>query len=145
VRALSAPLALTMGDPAGIGPEIALAAWRALRGSGPAFFIIADAQLMRARAREAGIDVPVAAIADPAAAAQAFPRALPVLPVGPDVRAEPGAPSPAHAAAVTGSIEAAVALVAEGRAGAVVTNPIAATPSFSASWPRGTGAGPTRR
>ena len=37
------PLALTLGDPAGVGPEIILKAWSALRDSGPAFMVIGDA------------------------------------------------------------------------------------------------------
>ena len=65
------PLALTMGEPAGIGAEIAAGAWSALRASGPAFFLIDDATRPFA--------VPTRAIATPEEAAAAFPDALPVL------------------------------------------------------------------
>ena len=36
------PLAVSLGDPAGVGPEIVVKAWEALRGTGPAFFVIGD-------------------------------------------------------------------------------------------------------
>ena len=41
-----APLALSLGDPAGIGPEITVKAWRALREQGPAFMVVGDAQAL---------------------------------------------------------------------------------------------------
>ncbi|RMD48316.1 MAG: 4-hydroxythreonine-4-phosphate dehydrogenase, partial [Alphaproteobacteria bacterium] len=67
---------MTAGDPAGIGPEILAAAWRALRSEGPVFLAIADPEAL---ARLTG--VPVATIADPAEAETVFGRALPVLPL----------------------------------------------------------------
>ncbi len=42
------PLALSLGDPAGIGPEITVKAWRALRQSGPAFVVVGDHDVLAA-------------------------------------------------------------------------------------------------
>ena len=113
------PLALTMGDPAGIGGEIAVAAWRALRGAGPAFFAIDDPD------RLAALGAPVAAIADPAEAAGCFAKALPVLPERLAAPARPGRPDPANAPATVRSVARAAALAQARAAAAVVTNPIA--------------------
>ncbi len=113
------PLALTMGDPAGIGGEIALAAW--LRGGLPPFFLIDDADRLESLAKSLGWDVPVRRITDPAGI---VPEALCVLHRPLPVPAHPGQPDSANASAVIGSIEEAVRLTMAGRAGAVVTNPI---------------------
>lgn len=110
------PLALTMGEPAGIGGEIAGKAWRAVRSAGPAFFLIGDPALVQ--------DTPIALITDPAEAAAAFPTALPVLPLRLVAPAVPGVLDPANAPAVIASIEQAVRFCQEGRAGGMVTNPI---------------------
>ncbi|MBB2167132.1 4-hydroxythreonine-4-phosphate dehydrogenase PdxA [Gluconacetobacter aggeris] len=109
-------LALTMGDPAGIGPELTAAAWQALRAGGPAFMVLGDPALYPG--------VPVRVVADAAQAAAVFAEALPVLPVGLACAARPGAPDVANAPAVIGSIARAVELALGGQAGAVVTNPI---------------------
>ncbi|MFT4097000.1 MAG: 4-hydroxythreonine-4-phosphate dehydrogenase PdxA [Rhodoblastus sp.] len=118
-------LALTQGDPSGIGPEIALAAYSAARADTrlPRFALLADPDLMRRRAREVGSDVEIAEC-DIAVAPSVFARALPVLPLTARARGEAGKPDSADAPATIESIERAVALVFEGRAGAVVTNPI---------------------
>ena len=113
------PLALTMGEPAGIGGEIALAAWRRLAGQGPVFLALDDPE----RLRRIGT-APVREIADPAEAASVFADALPVLPLGQPVAAEPGRPDPAQGAAVVQSIARAVSLTRAGATAAVVTNPI---------------------
>jgi 4-hydroxythreonine-4-phosphate dehydrogenase len=111
------PLALTMGEPAGIGGEIALMAWTR-RGEGlRQFFVLDDPDRLAALARRIGLEVPLAA-------ARQFASALPVLPVPLAKSATPGALDPANAAAVLEAIRRAVALVRAGRAGAVVTNPI---------------------
>ena len=115
------PLALTMGEPAGIGGELALAAWQA---APCCFFAIDDPARLGALAKRLGLEVPVAAITKPIEAAAVFPRALPVLPQELAAEAEPGRPNPANAAAVISAIERAVALVRAGEAAAVVTNPI---------------------
>ena len=113
------PLALTMGEPAGIGGEIALAAWRRLAGQGPVFLALDDPQ----RLRRIGT-APVREIADAAEAPSVFAHALPVLPLGQRVVVEPGRPDPAQAAAVVQSIVRAVSLTRAGATAGVVTNPI---------------------
>jgi 4-hydroxythreonine-4-phosphate dehydrogenase len=115
----SAPLALTMGDPAGVGGEITAKAWQALRG-GPCFFALDDPGRLRALAT----DLPIREIAGPEDAASVFADALPVLPIALAAPAVPGRPDPANAPATIGAIEQAVALAMSGRAGGVVTNPI---------------------
>ncbi len=118
------PLALTMGEPAGIGGEITLAAWQALRGEGPVFFAIDDPARLAALAAALGWRVPVAAIGGPEEAPERFAGALPVLAQRLTAPVVPGKPDPRNAPAVIGAIERAVALVREGRAASVVTNPI---------------------
>ncbi|MFN3869159.1 MAG: 4-hydroxythreonine-4-phosphate dehydrogenase PdxA [Hyphomicrobiaceae bacterium] len=121
------PLAVTMGDPAGIGPEIAVQAWFSRRqtGVGP-FVVLADVDLMRQRTRRHGADsgtvMPVDELAD---AAICFDEHLPVLHVPLARASRPGAPDPANAPAVIAVIERAVEAVMRGEAAAVVTNPIA--------------------
>jgi 4-hydroxythreonine-4-phosphate dehydrogenase len=121
------PLALTLGDPAGIGPEIALAAWQ-LRGERgvPPFQLIGDPEFLEATAYRLGLSVPVAEV-EPDDAVAVFARALPVLPLpsGAKVSATPGAPDSANAGAIVESITAAVDLVRSGAASGMVTNPIA--------------------
>jgi len=118
------PLALTMGDPAGIGGEITLAAWARLRGSGPAFMALDDPGRLSALAARLGWDVRIAEVAGPEEAAAVFAQRLPVMTMRLPVPAEPGRPDPANAPAVLGAIERAVALARAGRVGGVVTNPI---------------------
>ncbi len=112
------PLLLTMGDPAGIGPEITTAAWTALRTTGPAFAVVGDPTLYEAAAPTRRID-------RPADAAAVFPDALPVLPLALASPATPGRPDPANAPAILAAIDTAVRHAREGRARAVVTSPIA--------------------
>ncbi len=115
-------LALTMGDPAGIGGEIAIKAWRMLRYDGPAFLLIADPDWLRSCA--GGADLPVAVLSDPAEAGTRFAGALPVLPIELAVPAVPGRPDSANAPAITGSIARAVVLAQSGAVTGIVTNPI---------------------
>ena len=120
---MSLPLALTMGDPAGIGGEIAVAAWRGRHcadGALPPFLVIDDP------ARLGAIAAPdrVIAVADPAEAASAFGDALPVLPLRLAVPSRPGVREPANARATLESIDRAVALARDGRVAGMVTGPV---------------------
>ncbi len=118
------PLALTMGEPAGIGGDVTLKAWRR-RGEGlPPFFVVDDPDRLARLAALMGLDVPVTTIATPAEAAAAFATALPVLPLGRACACAPGRPDPANAEAVSASIAAAAAFARDGGAAAMVTNPI---------------------
>jgi 4-hydroxythreonine-4-phosphate dehydrogenase len=121
---MALPLALTMGEPAGIGGEIALKAWQRRSAGLPPFYAIDDPDRLTALAGRLGWEVPVRAVAVAAEAPAVFREALPVLPVGGRPVAAAGRPDPADAPLVIRSIDLAVADVQAGRAGAVVTNPI---------------------
>ncbi len=119
------PLALTLGEPAGIGPEITLKAWAARAPETlPVFFAIGSASLYRRVARALDLDVPVQEISGPEDAAGIFTRALPVLPVELAAEVAAGKLSPANAAAVMRSLDMACDLALAGRAAGLVTNPI---------------------
>ena len=119
------PLALTLGEPAGIGPDLALAVWhRRAELDVPRFYVVADPDFLSRRAGRLGLDVPIAAVM-PAAAAAAFASALPVVAIDVAVSAEPGRPDRSSAPAAIASIRRAVADVMAGAAAAIVTNPIA--------------------
>ncbi|WP_114391879.1 4-hydroxythreonine-4-phosphate dehydrogenase PdxA [Oleisolibacter albus] len=132
------PLALTMGEPAGIGGEIAMKAWMSRQEQGlPAFFLLDDPDRLRSLAARLGWDVPVCAIADPAAVPARFGTALPVLPLPVSAPVVPGQPDPANGPAVIASIDRAVDLVRQGHAAALVTNPIQKSSLYQAGfrWP----------
>src|SRR5262245_20912425 len=122
---MTRPLALTFGEPAGIGPDITLAAWqrRAELRLAP-FYMLADPALMRRRAERIVPDVPIAVV-EPAEAAEAFKRAVPVVDIGVRATAEPGRPDGSSAPAALEAIRRAVRDVISGSACAVVTNPVA--------------------
>ena len=120
-----APLALTMGEPAGIGGEIALKAWLRRQDEDlPPFFLIDDPERLRALAQRLGWAIPIRTVATPQDAAAQFGTALPVVPLTLSRPVEPGRPDPANGSAVLESIARAVALVREGSAAGIVTNPI---------------------
>jgi 4-hydroxythreonine-4-phosphate dehydrogenase len=118
------PLVLTMGEPSGIGPELALKAWHAHRRDLPPFFVIADPRQLTTLAQRLGWTVPVLTIAHPGEALEAFARGLPVLPEPLPAETQPGVLNPRNAPAVIAAIRRAVELVRAGQASAVVTNPI---------------------
>ncbi len=119
------PLALTMGEPAGIGGDIAVAAWLArAKRSVPPFFLIDDADRLAALANRIGVALPLLRIESPGQALDCFSQALPVLHQPLTVTSWPGQPMAANAGAVIGAIKQAVALTLSGQAAAVVTNPI---------------------
>ena len=118
------PLAIALGDPAGIGPELLAEAWaRRVSGQLPPFFAVGGAGLL-AQAAARGIDVPIRRIASPAEAAAVFPSALPVLGEidGPYC---PGLPDRAGAELALASLTEATRLATSGAASGVVTGPIA--------------------
>ena len=121
---MTLPLALTMGEPAGIGGELTLRAWLELRASGPVFVALDDPARLADIAKAIGLDVPIEIVATAADAAAVFARALPVLPVALGKPSRAGHPDPANAAATIASIDRAVALALAGEAGGIVTNPI---------------------
>lgn len=124
------PLALTLGDPAGVGPEIVAKAWQALRVEGPAFFVVGDAQAV-ASAPGGGA---VRAIHTPDEALAAFPDALPVFDLPLKAPVVAGRPSADAAPAVIRWIETAVGLALSGAVSGVVTAPIAKAPLYEAGF-----------
>src|SRR5437879_4240184 len=122
---MTRPLALTLGEPAGIGPDITIAAWLGRDALAlPPFYVLADPDFLARRPRHLGLTVPLRVVEADAAAAT-FGSALPVVPLGERVTAEPGHPDHSSAPAAIAAIRQAVADVFAGRAHAVVTNPIA--------------------
>src|SRR6266571_3241194 len=119
------PLALTLGEPAGIGPDITLIAWRRRNELNlPPFYLLAEREFIARRAAALGFKIPVAVV-EPAAAAAAFAAALPVVELDAAITAEPGRPDDSSAPAAIEAIRRAVADVLGGLASAVVTNPVA--------------------
>jgi 4-hydroxythreonine-4-phosphate dehydrogenase len=119
------PLALTLGEPAGIGPDLALAVWhRRAELDVPPFYIIADPDFLRRRAMDLGLKVPIVAVTS-AATAATFASALPVVALDVAVSTAPGRPDRSSAPAAIASIRRAVADVMAGTAAAIVTNPVA--------------------
>ncbi|WBL81971.1 4-hydroxythreonine-4-phosphate dehydrogenase PdxA [Bradyrhizobium xenonodulans] len=128
------PLALTLGEPAGIGPDITIAAWLRRRELNlPAFYLLGDEAVIARRAKALGIDVRIASVS-PGEADAAFTDALPVVATGERATAVPGKPDASSAPAALASIRQAVADVREGRAGAVITNPIAKSVLYRAGF-----------
>jgi 4-hydroxythreonine-4-phosphate dehydrogenase len=131
---MAKPLALTLGEPAGIGPDITIRAWhRRKEAQLPPFYLIGDSAFISRRARALGIDLPIADVR-PEDATTAFKECLPVVATGHIVTAEPGRPDDSSASAALASIRRAVADVSAGHAGAVVTNPIAKSVLYRAGF-----------
>lgn len=118
------PLAVTPGEPAGVGLDLTLGLWAARTGQTPPFFLIDDPERVRERADRLGMGVEIAILESPQEAGTTFRHALPVLPHSFPVASEPGRPDPANGPATVDAITRAVALVRDGAAAAVVTNPI---------------------
>jgi 4-hydroxythreonine-4-phosphate dehydrogenase len=126
------PLALTLGDPAGIGPEIIVKAWNELRRSGPPFVVVGDLQAL-ASASAGGASILKKVIA-PAEAIDAFPSALPVLDLPLRSPVVAGQPSASAAPAIIQWIETAVGLALSGAVAGVVTAPISKAPLYEAGF-----------
>ncbi|HYS48463.1 MAG TPA: 4-hydroxythreonine-4-phosphate dehydrogenase, partial [Xanthobacteraceae bacterium] len=112
---MPAPLALTLGEPAGIGPDVTLSAWqRRAELELPPFYVLADPGFLERLARRLGLAVPVATV-EPGAATTTFARALPVVPLALAVTAAPGRPDESSAPAAIAAITRAVADTVAGR------------------------------
>lgn len=115
-----APLAVALGDPSGIGPEVTAKAWSAREISGlHPFFAVGDA-----RSIEAVWHGPVARITDPSHAAHVFPMALPVIEVEDAGPVSPGIPNAEGARCALASLEMAVGLARSDSVSALVTGPV---------------------
>jgi len=147
------PLAVSMGDPAGIGPEILLKAWSALRRGGPTFFLIGAPEALAPLQQERRFrapnptksgpdiiddaleaDAPIAVIAAPSDAAACFSHALPVLPLRLTTPVQPGRPDPSHAQAIIEAIRLGVQLCLREEASGLVTLPIAKAALYGAGF-----------
>ena len=137
------PVAVTMGEPAGIGGELALAAWAGRQRWGvPPFLVIDDPDRLARLARSLDWEVPLRPVDGPEDVPSSFPDALPVLPMPTPAPVTLGHPDPANSVAVMDSVKAATAFALEGRCAAVVTNPIQDDPAADTaeSAPAGTDA-----
>jgi 4-hydroxythreonine-4-phosphate dehydrogenase len=122
---MTAPLAVSIGDPAGVGPELLAEAWTRREEERLApFFTVGGARVLSAAAAQRGIDAPIERVADPAQAAKVFFRALPVLD-GADGTYSPGEPDRGGAALALASLKQAAQLAVQGEASGLVTGPIA--------------------
>ena len=127
-------LALTQGDPAGIGPDLALMAWMQRRAETiPPFLYIGDADILAERARLLDLSVPIEAATE-VSAIDVFERALPILALPAGAHVVPGKPDSAAATGTIGAIERGVELALTGRVAAVVTNPIAKSVLYEAGF-----------
>jgi 4-hydroxythreonine-4-phosphate dehydrogenase len=128
------PLALTAGEPAGIGPELTLILWtKRAAFDVPVFAAVGDPALFETRAKLLGLNVPVEECSA-ADAERKFPAALPVIRAGNPVTAAPGKPDDTSAQAASAAIRRAVQLVQTGQAAALVTNPIAKSVMYEAGF-----------
>ena len=127
--AVVAPLVLSLGDPAGVGPEIVIKAWEVLRESGPSFVVVGDQGALR----DAGAPS-LRVVRDPAEGAAAFSDALPLIDLSLSERAAPGEPTSRSAARVIAWIETATALALSGAACGLVTAPIAKSLLYAAGF-----------
>jgi 4-hydroxythreonine-4-phosphate dehydrogenase len=121
------PLVLSLGEPAGVGPEVVAKAWTELRHGTP-FFVVGDAGLLAAEG------VPVSKIGHPDEAAAAFAGSLPVLHHPVPVPVTAGTPDVRNAGVVADWIEQSVALCLGGEASGLVTAPIAKAPLYAAGF-----------
>jgi 4-hydroxythreonine-4-phosphate dehydrogenase len=126
------PLALSLGDPAGIGPEIIVKAWRALRENGPAFMVVGDLEVLNAASAAGASALQRVTSADEAA--RVFSESLPVLDLPLQAQVVAGRADPAYAPGVIRWIETAVGLALSGDVEAVVTAPIAKAPLYQAGF-----------
>lgn len=133
---LSSPLALTMGDPAGIGLDITISAWAHRKTSPlPPFVLFASPEAVQERAQRLGLpSCNVAVVSAPPRLADLPTDALPVLPIELNAPVQVGAPDPANARGVIEAIERAVSETVAGRTAGIVTNPISKATVYAAGF-----------
>lgn len=114
---LKAPLAVTMGDPSGIGPELIHKSWQARHEQDiPSFFAIADPDLFD--------PTETAIVERPEDSLHLFKDKLPVFPLHLDVKAQPGQPAPENSHIILEAIQTAHHFASDGKAAALVTAPV---------------------
>lgn len=130
-------LVVTMGDPAGIGGEVALKAWLARDADLPAFFLLDSPDRLKSVAARLRLDVPIFSISKPEDAPAIFQKGLPVLALKEADALSPGelgTPNPAWSTAIIASITRAVELVQKSKCSGLVTNPIHKASLYSAGF-----------
>jgi len=118
------PIAITMGDPSGIGTEITLKAWKKGKIKYP-FFLIHDVEYIKSVARKMKINVPISRIEDPSQVHDLYKKTLPIFHLDIDKKTQLGKPTKQNAKVIISSIDLALKFIEEGIASAIVTNPIA--------------------
>ena len=118
------PVAVTMGDPAGIGGEITFMTWRDHRTSLPPFYVLDDPDRLERLAQRTGIDIPIREIDTAEDALSNAGDALPVARLSRPVSALPGDDSTADGLMVIESIDRAIDAAMDGQAAGMTTNPI---------------------
>jgi len=119
------PLAVSMGEPAGIGPDIVLNAWFIREQAAlPPFFVCSEERLLTSRVQALGLDVPVEQIDQPDQALSVFPNALPFIALDGKTKGTPGHPSPDDPPLILQSLEKCLELCLSGAASGLVTCPI---------------------
>ncbi len=126
---VAGPLVLSLGDPAGVGPEIVVKAWESLRDSGPAFVVVGDHGALRSAGAPS-----IRIVRDPAAGSDAFSDALPLIDLPLPETAVPGAPTSRAASRIIEWIETATRLVMTSAASGLVTAPIAKSFLYAAGF-----------
>ena len=127
------PLAVSLGDPAGVGPEIVAKAWTALRSTGPAFVVVGDYNALVAAPASPGSAL-IRRVGGPDEAAAIFPDAIPVIDLPLLAPVVAGQASAAHAPAIVRWIETGVGLALSGAVSGLVTAPIAKAPLYEAGF-----------
>lgn len=128
------PLAVTMGEPSGVGAELTLKSWATARDVTGPFFTIDDPDHLAALAERLGLAIPIIAIDSPEEAVNMFQDALPVLSERLSLPATLGKPTAENSSAVIRSIDRAVEAARNGQACAVVTNPIQKSVLYAAGF-----------
>lgn len=119
-----APLAVSIGEPAGIGPDLILQSFEKREANRlPVFCVFGDPDLLRSRAEQLGLDIKIEAT-NPAAAPEVFEHALPVVDLGHRVANQPGVLAPEAANMVIDAISKSVDAIHEGQCRGLVTAPI---------------------
>ncbi|NKB48556.1 MAG: 4-hydroxythreonine-4-phosphate dehydrogenase PdxA [Alphaproteobacteria bacterium] len=128
------PIAVTMGEPAGIGGEITCLAWARHSRELPPFVLIDDPDRIANLAATVGHPINVKAVSNAKEAVAVWPNALPVIPVSLNAPAEPGRINPENAPAVIASLDRAIALATNGEVAGLVTNPIQKSALYAAGF-----------
>ncbi len=119
------PLAVSMGDPAGIGLELAARIWAARDSATPPFFLVGDADAFERASARLGLTKPTLNVVTDARAVSADGNALSVLETPLAMEETPGEPDPVNAETTIAAIARGVDAVRTGAASALVTLPIA--------------------